>query len=476
MKARIPEKVQRTPGWVVLVTALCACTFLIYLWSPLYGDDLGYKREFGGPMVLRGSWLEYPLFAARHWFICNGRLIDKLMPAAMNLPGGIRALLCAVALWGMYYFSVRATGRGRGFVPYLLIAAIALVLPWWDSAFVFAVQLNYVWASALLMLAFGLIFGKELGSTLLRRLFALAICFFAGMSHEGGAVPMAFGLAAFFIIRREIPSGTRGARTVAFFAGLMCTVLSPALRHRVHNPLFTPNDTVPWLILKSEPAVLVLWGIILVCLITPKSRRFLLGLSREPQAVLTYATLAGAPIIIASGIVGRTGWFVTLYALIAMAWMLSRLSERSLPGLQWAISLLLLAQAAGEAWIQYGLDKEYKDYEARFLASPDGVFEGDYTMDDELPFWTINRLRGVPEADDYWLIESLGAYSRPGDVFPVLIGPRTRFVDELPAGAKPVPDTRVKLWIAEKDGVEYIYTPARGRYAEDRRFLDPGDR
>lgn len=461
--------------WLWLIVAMSAFSFMIFLWSPLSGDDLGYCGVFSGSNP-RYGYLHYPRFAAGHWLHVNGRFMDKLMPLVMNLPKGLLALVCAAALAAMYAFAVRASGVLKGWAPVVLVASLACVLPWWDSSFVFAVQVNYVWSTAFVLAAFALIAG---GATAhgLRGTALLLLCFLAGMSHEGASVPMLGGWILYAVVSGWRPDAAQRRLLCAFALGVLSCVFSPAFWSRV-GASAEPNDTPMLLLLKSEPAVLLLWASIAAAMFVPSWRRTVARASRGYLAVLVYATLFGAPVILVSGIVGRSGWFVTAYALIAIAGFVGqryRVDGR-MPLLSWGISIALLAMTAGEAWLQHGLWLEYQKYEKAFIASSDGVVEGDYTADDDLPAWTLNRLRGVPDADDLFLLESLSNYYRNDSVAPVLVGPSTEFVTVLPHGARRFVSGWLEVWLWENEDGEWVFTPCRGKYAVDRRILDPGDR
>lgn len=461
--------------WLWLVLALAVCSFFIYLMTPYSGDDFAYRAIFSGASP-RYGYLYYPRFPVFHWLHVNGRLFDKIMPLVTNMPRGLMAAVCALMYGAMFVMAVRASRALSGWMPFVLVAAMALALPWWDSAFVFAVQLNYVWSTAMVLGAFVAVASAgEWRLRGFRYVAALLLCFCAGMCHEGASVPLIGGWVMYMLFSGWRPRGVQRRLLVAFVAGALVVLASPAFWGRVGGG-GEANDSVVFLLLKSEPLVFVMWAAVLVGMFFGPVRLRLAAFSKEPGAVLAYATLFGAPIVVASGIVGRSGWFVSVFALVAAADFFRQCSVRGKPLLEWALSAILVAQAAGLVALQRGLWEEYKAYERDFIASPDGVVYGDYTFDDALPAWTMNRLRGVPDADDVYILECLSDYHRHDSVAPVLITPSTRIVGSLPPGARRLDAAWLEAYVDNVDGIDWIYTPVEGGYAVERRVLDPGDR
>lgn len=463
--------------WVWLVAALAIASFFIYLFTPLSGDDYGYCGIFSGAAP-RYGYIWFPRFAAFHWLYINGRLLDKFMPLVTNLPPWCLASICALMLGAMYFLAVRASGATRGWGPFALIAAIALLLPWWDSAFVFSVQVNYVWSSVFVLLAFILISDARRVRRGWRGFGLLLLCFIGGMSHEGAAVPLLGGWILYFFFSRRLPNPAQARMLIAFACGLLATLASPAFWDRVGGD-HVPNDTPLILLLKSEPLVLLLWTAVIICFMIPATRARARDLLSGRFGPLVYAGLIGTPVIIASGTVGRSGWFVSLYAMIAIVGCLASFVRGRSLLLGGCLSIALIAQAAGEACIQRGLYAEYRQFEEAFLQSPDGVVYGDFTKDDDLPVWTLNRLRGVPDADDIFILESISDYYRLDSIPPVVIGSDDKIVSNLPEDVRKLKSSWPgwhEAWLWSDGNDEWILTPARGGYVLTRRVLDPGDR
>lgn len=459
--------------YLYVIALIAAISFFIYLWMPQQGDDLAYKGIFSGA----NPWYSYfywPRFFARHWVKTNGRILDKLMPLLMNLPKGFLALLCSVALAYMYSLAVKVAGVARGALPYILIGSLWLLLPWWDSSNLFAVQVNYVWSSALLLGAWLLIFSTTKKFEGITKYLGYALCFSGGMVHEGASIPLVGGMAIYYFINgRNLPKINKNM-FFAFITGVCCTLFSPALflRATTHH---TPDDTPIRLIIFSEPVVVCLWIIAIVLFIFKRSRESLIKFSHNPLSSFAFATLFGAPIILVSGIVGRSGWFVTLYALIAFVAYLSMFKIPRLAIVSWTISLAIIVQTCGLAIMQHSLWDEYKDFETKFLQSDNGAIYGDYTADDEIPAWALWRLRGVPDGDDVYLAECLSLYNRTDSVCPAIVSSKTLFFDTLPEEAEKLDAMFYEAWKYQQGEDDYVFQPLGEIFIGNRRVIDPGD-
>ena len=66
------------------------------------------------------------------------------------------------------------------------------------------------------------------------------------------------------------------------------------------------------------------------------------------------------------------------------------------------------------------MHKEFERYNRLYSESTDGIIFMDATRDSELPAILFNRLRGVPDHDDYYLHECLQRYYHKAEA-PILL-------------------------------------------------------
>ena len=485
---------------LALIAVYAAVSFFIYLFSPFAGDDYVYKAVFEGPQLFSDDWSDLLLWARMHRVSANARFFNLVLPALLSLDRVILAAASSAMTALMLFCGLRLAGRAAagGMYGVLFVAAMAWILPWWDSMSIFACQENYVWASALILLSLCLMYRPpEHWFTLI---LAAGVCAVAGATHEGGTLPLAVGMAVYGMLVRPRP-GRSWFLVAAFVIGTLFVSLAPGIISRAGQPRLA-DDPVLILTLKTVPAVLAMVVMILAMLFTHRWRELLRRLVFSPYIILITAAVASAVIAVASGIVGRSGWFAEIYALI----VIFRVCSDCFPAgirtgriVAACVAVALTAQTAFVAAWQYVLGREYATFENLYTSSGEDIVYMDFTPHDSLPRLLLGRYRGVPDADDVYILHSLVGYLRPGAPLPVILPHAAQGIDlatvtdtilsdgdiicdRLPAGVAEGSTLRegVPLGLFEKDGCQWVARPfcAGGRtlYLLSRRVLDPGDR
>lgn len=493
----------------VLVLAVALLTALLYAFMPYSGDDYAYFTHWDTTSPL-ASLLGFPREVARHWYHVNGRLANFIAPPLLAaVPRWLLASACGVAMWLMLCMSLKWSGvwRRHHVLATLLIAVVVLAFPWWDSMQLFDCQFNYVWTSALVLSALWLITASTRDTAPVKpwKTFGTAIVAIAGgMMHESASLPLLVGLAAWraLDIRRPLPRRTR-TLLLCFLFGTVVAATSPGIWHRA-AAVSEPNDTLLWLFLKSDAIVGVFYAALLASAAFPRGRRLLRSMFASPVLILAVATLPALAISLRSGIVGRSGWFASLYAIIALTDLLRRLDLRIRPALSRAaaaaLALLVVAHYAGCIVWQHRRYADFRRFEKAYAESSDGVVALDHIRDTQLPTWTLNRTRGIPDPDDVYQLEMFAQSHRRRTPFPVVLpsdaltrlpAPGATTVlksgdmlsDRLPAGAVPHPmrPGRPQLYIYRAaDGelwtAQTFMRGGRTLYHLAPLILDPGDR
>lgn len=404
----------------LLIAAVAIISFFIFIDTPYTGDDLGYKAIFQGASPRYDSWWSYPRWVVSHWLNTNGRIPNDIMPLLFSLPKGLVALACAAVLMLMYRMALALSMPGKkGFWPVALTAAIFFVLPWWDSMFVFACQLNYVWASAFSLLAVWIIFSVKSGSRWFTLVSAL-VCGAGAMMHEAASLPLLVGLGFYILYARWRPDRVQKIMLMAFAVGTALVTLSPGIIMRAGENV-AADDPLPVLLLKTDIVAAALWVVIVWKYFSKKDREKVVALMRSRLGIFAVASLVSMVISLASGIVGRSGWFAEMYALMVIFGWLSRRWQAKV---RWASPLLcclVLGQLVGVAIWQHRLSNEFDVFIEDYVASDDGMVYQDYTRDGQLPWWALGRLRGVLDPDDAWLLSTHAAYYREDAPWPVVV-------------------------------------------------------
>lgn len=477
----------------VLTAIIAVASFVCFLYMPGGGDDFLFLSVVSGPDAVINGLLDYPRWAAVHWLTCNGRMGDRLLTPMLAAPRWLMALACAMAVALMYWASVRCVrGAGR-FWHVVLIGVMSFALPWWDSMNLFCCQFNYIWPSAFVLSAFLLVMrGRAMSG--LPLVLSVLFCALAGNMHEAASGPLVAGVAVMIVTRRLRPDRTQWILLAAFAFGALLCIGAPSIWMRF-NESGTPDDPCFPLLLKSDVIAAFLWVLIAVFMTFAAGRRAVVRLFSSPFGALAVASLFSMAISLVSGIVGRSGWFAELYAMIVLTGWASMYMKPRLRAVQFIIAGLVAAQIIGVAVWQVRLGREYRDFENRYRSSADGIVFGDYTKDNEIPLWTLGRLRGVPDADDMYLLHCLAECKHPFGSWPVIVPAEVSellplaadtvetsggdiLLKTLPAGGRQLhgfaddPDVSV----VDYDGREMVVQPVRGAYFLSPRIHDPGDR
>lgn len=471
--------------WCAAIGVIVIGSFFLFLWSPYQGDDLGYRSVLEGanPFTQWGgtyfNWLSF------HWHYGNGRMADKLMPVLFLLPKWIVALICASFTGLMYFLSIKSASIKSVGWGMVVIGLIYFALPWWDSFFLFACQTNYVWTSALILAAYYFAFSRGdfpwwLGA---------AACLVGCMMHEGATIPFLIGVISYFLLNLRAPSLKQWLAIFCVILGTLF-VLSPGARMRIEN-VGTGDDSLFWLLIKSVPIAILLSLYLIVCLISPKWRKVFLKLMKSPVLILAAASFAGIFICAYSGIVGRSGWFAELWAIIVFAWIFRETA------LKWADALavgifdcILLSVVLCVAW-QCEARREYSNFLERYLLADDGIVYMEFTKDSRQPtLITHNRVRGIPDTDDWYLKERMSHFYRRDSILPkVLPTEAERLILDGVSDNEMVLSNGDIITKSLPEGFcricEFPYFTANGLVAEKindslfyitPRILDPGDR
>lgn len=408
--------------WIALVALLLAAGWtLMYAFTLPQGDDLAYAsvlRSADGAATGSYPVWAFPHYWARHWLHVNGRSANLLAALAMGLlPRWAVAAMGGAAVGAMCLLTVRLCGllpaRGRGLAAAAAMAVVACLLPWWDSFSLLDVNFNYVWATLLTMAV--LLMLARRGDWLAgraRTVGTLLLCAVAGMCHEAASLPLCAGMLWVAYVRGGLSlagwrrlSPTRRKVLGAFFVGAALAALSPGIVMRSLRER-TPDDLWWVLILKSAPITLLLLLAMCVALTRRRWRRRLLRLLRGGWGLWAVSAVAGLALVVLGGIVGRSGWFSQVAALIALCrwlrpWRWLRVPRLAAGVAAVALGVAVVAQMVGVDVYSYRAWRVERDLRAQYAASADGIVCCDLPDDMALPFWAFSRVRVLRPEDDY---------------------------------------------------------------------------
>lgn len=491
--------------WILLIAV--GLLNMAAQWGMHYsGDDFSYLSHFRFADGSDGHFvfpLDFPKFVASHWLDQNGRMANYIAALLLyGLPERALMLLNGLMQALMFWIVLRAAGCFRASVlsGTLLLSVLAYALPWWDSMQVADCSINYVW-STVAVIAFMQYMGTERAVRQSKALGAI-FGFVAGSMHEAASLPLLAGMVCYCLLHGIRPERRQYAPLAGFVLGVAWCVLSPGIISRAGESI-APDDTPVMLLLKSCPVTLLMVLLIGAALIWRGGRRRLLELIKSPWLIYAVAATVSACICAIGGIVGRSGWFSEVFALIAL-WQWAgacRLWPRG--GAAWALStvaaILLLVHYAGFASRQLDCGKQIERMRKEYLASADGtVYMPEVKYEDTMPWWLLWKPRGVPDADDSYQLERFANYYSRG-IKPLTVIPFDRerlregnfpvsergftVTDRCPEGVVTGGNERERNEVAmvrDAGGNISVLTPfsldGRRLYLLSPLILDPGDR
>lgn len=418
--------------------AVCVLIGIIYVFlaeaAPFTGDDLVYKSKYTDTYM--NVWL-YPLYFGRHYLSTNGRAGDMINILFFNTkPSWILSLMIGLMMALYVWMTVRwSLWRTRGAFPagVAVIALVILTFQWWDSFLMFVIQINYVWSTALVLTSLYLIF--SLGDATFRRLRWLlaALALLAGMMHEAASTPICAGWLAYLAVTRSWRQISASKRMVLIFfaVGAVLTVLSPGIIRRFSGMSdWTPDDPFLPLVLKSDYYALLLTLAVAVALCFRGGRRHLAELAHTPWLIFTVGAFTGMIVSGLCGVVGRSGWFAQTYAIIAlMQWVLSCKPRVGRVTAAVGCSLLLCVtffHLGAVLYYQRIVGRQTIRAQAIYAADPSKPVYMDYMHDKEVPWWVLNKTKGMIDEDDFFPLEMEmkwhGEGKYPFIVLPVAVG------------------------------------------------------
>lgn len=462
------------------IVAVGLITFFICLVTPFSGDDWVYYDAARGRNLF--GWIAN---GVGHWLTTNGRLANIGFTPLLVAPKWLLSAVCGFFAALMYAEAVRAASVKRlcgGFA--LMVALLTIALPWWDSMWMFDCQFNYVFAAALCLWAVRMMWHAPQKAVWHR--LAVVGCFAAGMMHEAASLPLCIAGVVYLWAGGRRPDKLLA---IAFALGTAVVTFSPGIWMRAAEAT-PPDDALFNLLLQSDLAAAIVAFILLFMAVIAKHRQRLRQYLATTTGLFAVAAVVSMAISLASGIVGRSGWFAEIYAFIVIVSFCRRWLDRVAPAATFLVLAILLIQLLFVWGTQSAAYDEYQQYEQEYSKSPDGVVYIDYTRDDQWPVLALNRIRGVLDPDDSYLHQTLARHLGAAKPLPVLLPTEAQGIstdstlrcgDIITTILPPDALTRADgLILCHRAGRQWVIQPYRHGshqlYHLSPRQLDPGDR
>ncbi len=403
---------------VAMIAYVTIACLVAYLFMEYSGDDLSYLSAFNG---LNGCATGYynavadffPRWVVRHWVYGNGRFANNLFAFnALWFPSALNAVVVAVGIGAMMWLMIKLARFGSECVTgkMFLIAILAFALPWWDSFMVYDVVYNYVLSSLLVLGMVGVFIYKKgwiLNGSGPMLVVWCCLSFFAGGMHEAASMPILVAAIVYLWLTDSYTCLDRRLKLVGgcFAVGSLWCFLSPGIWMRFGS-LAEPDDPLWLLLLKSDLIPMLLYLFLFAKALTVSGRHELMSRIRTPWMIFALASFGAFLFSAVSGIVGRSGWFATLYALVAL-FMWGNMSGCRIKAWMGGVLSFMLAAFLTVHYFEFvkwqiRVGKEAGELVDLYSDSASGIVYLDTTADTDVPLWVLSKTRGVPDADDYY--------------------------------------------------------------------------
>lgn len=420
--------------WIVpIILVAIGVSYALLTWFYTYtGDDLEYRHSWE---VYYKDIMGYPLFAFRHWFHLNGRIADKINPFTLSMmPQWLYAIVNGVVV-ALMYFAVVKSAKSRSLTGCVVcVSTVALTLTWWDYMVVYVCNLNYLWSAAFGLLAIRMVLSETKIESRLKLWSGGLFAIMAGGMHEASGMPLACGVIAWLYMTKGYRSLMREQKILlkCFFVGALFSISSPGSYERlIDRTCIVDGEEVSALVVVIGSAYITLLMVawIAVGMMIRSMRENILRLIRTPWVIFVVASVVSLVFCSISGIIGRTGWFSQIFAVIAIFYYYNETGLRISRKVAVAISTVLIVVLAVHFAVllrqQYVMGCELKTAIAEYRESTDGVVYMDYTRDSQQHPLALRKARGVPDPHEGYFINSItnfyGSEEHPFVVVPTAV-------------------------------------------------------
>lgn len=416
MKVKYAD-MRRLPIITIILIGIVYCVMPLFI-SRL-GDDITYSKALNGGFA---AWWE------AHMPDHYGRLIDlTIAPFVLQLSPLHKISYCllngiffSLFFWLLTRLSSFRQNNVAGRMILLSIAVFALGWEFiWNEVLLFV---NYVWAAAIILGAIYLACYAHIKTWIGWCL--IPLCLFAGASHDATSVMMIAAVPMLFIFspaaRHYKP--VQIAMLVAIWLGSVYTLSCPSYYYETNRlRMFSIFEL---LFVSAWPQILLLVTIVMMGI---WRRRLLNTLIDTPWTMFMVGAVMSIPLLIFSGYPGRPAWFGQIFALVALtqisAYADIQLSKFWLKTISILLFGVILCHYAVTLYWQYRLNMETRQLITQFETAPHGTVYLDYTTYDEVPWYVMNHVKGVPDADGVYSRRKFGYAYRYGDALPLSIAP-----------------------------------------------------
>lgn len=378
-------------------------------WTPLMGDDLIYFYQLGFDNYTHPDRSTLS-FILGHYEGCNARFFDIFASIFIDLlPHAAGSLIIGVAM-ALFFYSLAiniSPGSNSPLTITLTFTVALAILPWWGGMWLRVCHYNYIWSTTLCLIFFHIFFGSRNYTARVHLCLIAILGLLTGAAHEQTGVAMCAAMVPYALIQMHRHSLLKFQKIMVacLIAGTVYILVSPSFWLRTTDDSIR-SGVVPMLY-STLPAYIAILPAIAIMFTGKRGRAFLAKLATPKNALMLAAATVAAAVALVGGVPGRTGWFSESIAII----LLAKALNLSLPHFHNRYSISIIAAcivliichfAVSIVW-QRQAYREYNQTIDLFCESTNGIVYQDITTRFEQPPITLCRIKGAPDADDYWM-------------------------------------------------------------------------
>ena len=239
---------------------------------------------------------------------------------------------------------------------------------------------------------------------------------FAVGMHEAYAMPIFVGMITYTMLHGwKNMTIKQKVLLISVAIGAIYVVSSPASWNRASAVAEMSNKRGGVeILLTSNFYLLVLSAVVIAMSIRRRGRKIICELIHSEWVIFIVAAIVSTGLSVMSGIIGRTGFFSQIFSLIAIFYCVARYKCNTAKVVNYLGSIILAAIIVVHytfvVYYQKISGDELNAMLEQYNNSEEGLVYMDYLREQYIPFWLLNKVKGVPDADDMWILHTISLY------------------------------------------------------------------
>lgn len=384
--------------WVeaLIYVLLCAGFYGLYANAHYVNDDHYFLLPFydykinGGELavidVFRWMWEQINL---------NFRASNHITIIMLLMPHWIADVLSVLMIVLMFRSAMNLVGTKRimSQSACVMILLLVMVLPWFDQMFNVAFRINYIWASAIVLLFLNQFLSYRTDFSTIKKIGLILLAILASMMHEGSSVPLCIGIIAQYILSKKRMYRAQVVMLSIFIVGALFLVFTPGINARIESVL-------QWRSMKSY--ILYLCGynmptlIFMLIVIYALIKGYYQKMVEHNLPIYFVAAIVGCGIFMVSPVI-RASWYPTLFSIIGVIILLKDVfvvNIRKTQILIYSVYIVVISHLFVSCYYSNIIYKEWSAIASKYEEAVDSNFYTPITLEKELPLITLGKAYG----------------------------------------------------------------------------------